>query len=37
MGLYVTKERVSVVGYTCHIYENNHSQTDEKTAVTYSK
>ena len=37
MGLSVTKERVSVVGYTCHIYENNHSQTDEKTAVTYSK
>lgn len=20
----------SVVGYTCHIYENDHSQTDEK-------
>lgn len=30
MGLFVTKERVSVVGYTYHIYENDHSQTDEK-------
>lgn len=23
-------EHKSVVGYTCHIYENDHSQTDEK-------
>ena len=30
MGLSVTKERVSVVTYTYHIYENDHSQTDEK-------
>lgn len=30
MGLSVTKKRVSVVGCTCHIYENDHSQTDEK-------
>ena len=37
MRLSVTKERVFVVEYTHHIYENDHSQTDEKTAVTYSK
>lgn len=30
MGLSVTKKWVSVVVYTCHIYENDHSQTDEK-------
>lgn len=30
MGLFVTKEGVSVVEYTHHIYENDHSQTDEE-------
>ena len=30
MRLSVTKERVSVVEYMYYIYENDHSQTDEK-------
>lgn len=30
MGLSVTKKWVFVVEYTHHIYENDHSQTDEK-------
>lgn len=30
MGLFVTKERVSVVAYTYQFMRHNHSQTDEK-------